>query len=160
MARTLTELELKLRELERELMSIGRRAVDPAPQEPRSPQPPPPVRPPPPMHQQPPMHPQSLAHPQSPVHQQPPVPSTPPFAPTQPAPTPGRLVDEAVERPERRYSMDAQQTAYGEIPATRDERETIDLAELLRFKQTMQDTLQGLIGEYSRLLSLRPPSGD
>jgi len=70
-------------------------------------------------------------------------------------------VDEAVEQgPERRYSMDAQETAFGEIPATRDEHDTIDVAELVRFKQTMQDTLQGLIGEYSRLLSLRAPSRD
>ena len=52
--------------------------------------------------------------------------------------------------------MEAQETAFGEIPATKDERETIDLADLVRFKQEMQDTLQGLIDEYGRLLSLRP----
>jgi hypothetical protein len=128
-ARTLGELELKLRELERELTSIGRRASDPPPRAPLPPQ-----------------------HPVAPMQ--------PSAAPTAPA-TPGRLVDEALERqPERRYSMEAQETAFGEIPATRDERETIDLAELVRFKQTMQETLEGLIGQYSRLLSLRTPSGD
>lgn len=128
-AKTLGELELKLRELERELTSIGRRAAEPSP--------PPPV------------------------HPQPPTRPAPPMARAQPAAKPGRLVDEAVERYAKlRYSMDAQETAFGEIPATRDERDTIDLAELVRFKQTMQDTLEGLIGEYSRLLSLRPPAGD
>ncbi|MGH2879822.1 MAG: hypothetical protein ACRDK4_09495 [Solirubrobacteraceae bacterium] len=112
-ARTLGELELKLRELERELTSIGRRATEPPPRAPLPPQ------------------------------------------------TPTRLVDEALEhQPERRYSMESQETAFGEIPATRDEHETIDLAELVRFKHTMQETLEGLIGEYSRLLSLRAPSGD
>jgi hypothetical protein len=137
-AKTLAELELKLRELERELTSIGRRSAEPPP----VPPPAPPFRPTP------------------PVHPQPPPPSTPP-PPMPPAATSGRIVDEAVERqPERRYSMEAQETAFGEIPATRDEHDTIDLTELVRFKQTMQDTLQGLIGEYSRLLSLRPPSRD
>ncbi|HEU0249548.1 MAG TPA: hypothetical protein VFR48_02380 [Solirubrobacteraceae bacterium] len=127
-ARTLGELELKLRELERELTSIGRRASDPPPRAPLPPQ----------------QH------------------SSPPPPPVQPAmPAPGRIVDEALEfQSERRYSMEAQETAFGEIPATKDERETIDLAELVRFKHTMQETLEGLIGEYSRLLSLRAPSGD
>lgn len=128
-ARTLGELELKLRELERELTSIGRRASDPPPRAPLPPQ-----------------HP--LAPPQ-------------PGAATTPTARAARLVDEALERqPERRYSMEAQETAFGEIPATKDEHQTIDLAELVRFKHTMQETLEGLIGEYSRLLSLRPPSGD
>jgi hypothetical protein len=127
-ARTLGELELKLRELERELTSIGRRATEPPPRAPLWPQ-----------------------HPAAP----------PRHAASPTAPASGRLVDEALERqPERRYSMEAQETAFGEIPATRDQHETIDLAELVRFKQTMQETLQGLIGEYNRLLSLRPPSGD
>jgi hypothetical protein len=124
-AKTLAELELKLRELERELMSIGRRATEPSP-------PPPP-------------------------------PSTPPeFQRTAraPAPPPSRLVDEAVEtHAEQRYSLDTQETAFGEIPASKDERETIELGELVRFKEEMQQTLQGLIDEYSRLLSLRPRSG-
>jgi hypothetical protein len=134
-ARTLGELELKLRELERELTSIGRRASDPPPRAPLPPQ-----------------HPVMPQHPVAPLQ--------PSAAPTPTAP-PGRLVDEALERqPERRYSMEAQETAFGEIPATKDERETIDLAELVRFKHTMQETLEGLIGEYSRLLSLRAPSGD
>ncbi len=52
--------------------------------------------------------------------------------------------------------MDAQETAFGEIPATRDARETIDLAELVRFRDKLQGTLQELIDEYSRLLSLGP----
>jgi hypothetical protein len=65
------------------------------------------------------------------------------------------LVDEAVEQ---RFSMEARETVYGEIPATKDERQTIDLAELVRFRDTMRRTLDGLVEEYSRLLSLQPPS--
>jgi hypothetical protein len=65
------------------------------------------------------------------------------------------LVDEAVEQ---RFSMEARETVYGEIPATKDERQTIELAELVRFRETMRRTLDGLIEEYSRLLSLKPPS--
>ena len=128
-AKTLAELECKLRELERELMSIGRRTAEPQP--PRAPAPPAFQR----------------AEPAPP----------PPPSPPPPPPPPGRLVDEAVEtRTERRYSLDTQETAFGEIPAARDERETIELGELVRFKEEMQQTLQGLIDEYSRLLSLRP----
>lgn len=69
----------------------------------------------------------------------------------------GVLVDEAVEQ---RFSMEAQETVFGEIPATKDDRQSIDLADLVRFKEKMQATLQGLIDEYSQLLSLKPPSGD
>jgi hypothetical protein len=65
------------------------------------------------------------------------------------------LVDEAVEQ---RFSMEAQETVFGEIPATKDERRSIELEDLVRFKEQMQVTLQGLIDEYSRLLSLRPPT--
>lgn len=72
-----------------------------------------------------------------------------------PAPTAGILIDEAVER---RYSMEARETVFGEIPATKDERQSIDLADLVHFKAKMQATLQGLIDEYSELLSLKPPT--
>lgn len=68
---------------------------------------------------------------------------------------PGVLVDEAIEQ---RFSMDAQETVFGEIPATKDDRQSIELADLVRFKEKMQATLQGLIDEYSQLLSLRPPT--
>ena len=71
------------------------------------------------------------------------------------APASGILIDEAVER---RYSMEARETVFGEIPATKDERQSIELAELVRFKAKMQATLQGLIDEYSELLSLKPPT--
>jgi hypothetical protein len=141
-AKTLAELELKLRELERELASIGRRASEP---------PAPPPRPTAPSRPIPPIHPQTQSSP--------PPPAAPNWSPRPSAP--GRLVDEAVERePERRYSMEAQETAFGEIPATKDEREAIELSDLVRFKEEMQRTLQGLIDEYSRLLSLRPRSDD
>ncbi|HEY5261091.1 MAG TPA: hypothetical protein VIJ33_03185 [Solirubrobacteraceae bacterium] len=42
--------------------------------------------------------------------------------------------------------------------STPPERETIDVADLVRFKEKMQRTMDELIDEYSRLLSLRPPS--
>jgi hypothetical protein len=67
----------------------------------------------------------------------------------------GVLIDEAVER---RYSMEARETVFGEIPATKDVRQAIDLADLVRFRERMQITLQGLIDEYSQLLSLKPPT--
>lgn len=71
------------------------------------------------------------------------------------APSPPVLIDEAIER---RYSMEARETVFGEIPATKDERQSIDLADLVHFKAKMQATLQGLIDEYSELLSLKPPT--
>jgi hypothetical protein len=82
-------------------------------------------------------------------------PSPGPAATPEPGPSPGILIDEAVEQ---RYSMEARETVFGEIPATKDERQSIDLAELVRFKEKMQTTLQGLIDEYSELLSLKPPT--
>ncbi|MGA9875307.1 MAG: hypothetical protein WBQ21_05805 [Solirubrobacteraceae bacterium] len=42
--------------------------------------------------------------------------------------------------------------------STPPEREEIDVADLVRFKEKMQRTMDELIDEYSRLLSLRPPS--
>lgn len=75
----------------------------------------------------------------------------------------GVLVDEAAgQRVEsslqQRYRMESQETVFGEIPATKDDRESIELADLVRFKDKMQATLQGLIDEYSELLSLKPPA--
>lgn len=138
-AKTLGELELKLKELERELASIGQRQAE-------------------------------TGAPIPPL-QSAPLQSTPLMgdsAPLPPSSAPiGRLVDEALEPRaapesgstlEQRYSMEARETVYGEIPATKDRHETIDVAELVRFKETMQRTLQGLIDQYSRLLSLEPPS--
>lgn len=154
-AKTLAELELKLRELERELASIGRRAAEPAPP---TPEPPPAPRQPPPFRPQPPSLGTPPIHPRQPPAG-PPPPGPPPISPLPPpaTPPPGRLVDEAAGRlAERRYSMEAQETAFGEIPATRDEHGEIDLGELVMFREKMQHTLQGLIDEYSRLLSQRP----
>lgn len=86
----------------------------------------------------------------------PPATTTPAITPASDImPSSGMLVDEAVEQ---RFSMEARETVYGEIPATKDRRQSIDLADLVRFKEEMQSTLQGLIDEYSRLLSLQPPS--
>ncbi|HEX3692683.1 MAG TPA: hypothetical protein VHU13_05010 [Solirubrobacteraceae bacterium] len=140
-ARTLAELELKLRELERELTELGRQTAEPT---------------------------EAAASVTPPTTS---LPFAPPAGGQAPRPkplTPGRLVDEAAELPPPpaieatpasralRYSMEAQETAFGEIPATHDEQASIDLAELVRFRETLQQTLQGLIDEYSRLLSLRP----
>lgn len=135
-ARTLGELELKLRELERELTAIGQSQAQPGEH----------MAPPPPPHR----HAQAGA----------PVPPPPPLGGSA---TPaisdmtGRLVDEAIEQ---RFSMESRETVYGEIPATKDRHEAIDIADLVRFKETMQRTLQGLIDQYSRLLSIEPPSHD
>lgn len=84
-----------------------------------------------------------------------PSPASGPVEVPRQAPAAGILIDEAVER---RYSMEARETVFGEIPATKDERQSIDLAELVLFKAKMQATLQGLIDEYSDLLSLKPPT--
>ncbi len=133
-AQTLMALERKLADLERELTHVNRDSS----------------------------HPQDAGGRSSPVvtalgeaHQD--VPSAErndaPGASTGPAG--GVLIDEAVER---RYSMEARETVFGEIPATKDDRQSIDLGDLVRFKDKMQATLQGLIDEYSRLLSLKPPT--
>jgi hypothetical protein len=141
-AKTLGELEFKLRELERELTSIGQsqtQAGEPLAPAPGGPQT------------------SSIDRPPSPpIGEPPPPPVSPPPTPAAGEPM-GRLVDEAVEQ---RFSMEARETVYGEIPATKDRQEAIDLAELVRFKETMQRTLQSLIDQYSRLLSLEPPSHD
>jgi len=163
-ARTLGELELKLRELERELTSIGQRQAQAG--EPLGP---------------------ALSGPPTPLPGSPPPPGglrTGPAGTPPPPPIgapPGRLVDETIEshrafapeasieiRPafdpgeaiEQRFSMESRETVYGEIPATKDRHEAIEIAELVRFKETMQHTLQSLIDQYSRLLSIEPPSHD
>ena len=165
-ARTLAQLEQKLRELETELVSLGRQSVEGA--EPAAPGPThtfasptheplptpaqPPTSPPAPTRAPAPSHPYAAANPPMPPGEQ-----QPPAAPEQRSL--GRLVDEALEPPPgpvSRYSMEAQETAFGEIPATRDEQHSIELVELVRFRERMQRTLQELIDEYSRLLSLGP----
>jgi hypothetical protein len=130
-AQTLAALERKLAELERELMSIGREGVGAASQA----QPP-----------------SAQAQPTS-AHAQPPSAQAQPIS-AQAQPSTGVLVDEAVQQ---RFSMEARETVFGEIPATKDERQSIDLGDLVRFREKMQSTLQGLIDEYSSLLSLQPP---
>ncbi len=42
--------------------------------------------------------------------------------------------------------------------ATPTERQSVDIADLVEFKEKMQRTLDGLIAEYSRLLSPKPPA--
>jgi hypothetical protein len=42
--------------------------------------------------------------------------------------------------------------------ATPTERQSIDMADLVEFREKMQRTLDGLIAEYSRLLSPKPPA--
>jgi hypothetical protein len=42
--------------------------------------------------------------------------------------------------------------------ATPTERQSVDMADLVEFKEKMQRTLDGLIAEYSRLLSPKPPA--
>jgi hypothetical protein len=86
---------------------------------------------------------------------------------------------------ERNWTEEARETAYGEIPipppqahfsphepapphaspvphhpyaATPTERQSIEMAELVEFKEKMQRTLDELIAEYSRLLSPKPPA--
>jgi hypothetical protein len=167
-ARTLGELELKLRELERELAELGRQTVEPE------------------VEQEPVGSPVSMAPPGAATGASSRAPQ--PHSPEQrrqPPAAVGRLVDEAIEPPPAppiepppgrsaeppaapaavapssvaatlRYSMEAQETAFGEIPATHDARETIDLVELVGFRDKLQRTLQELIDEYSRLLSLGP----
>lgn len=141
-AHTLAELERKLAQLERELTSIGRRATPPAASPPASGGPDAGAAPPGPGSEATEMPPEAFHRGASPTPWTPPAPSV--------------LVDEAVEQ---RFSMEVRETPYGEIPAARDERRSIDLADLVRFRDRMQRTMNELIDEYSRLLSLRPPPG-
>ncbi|MGN6372728.1 MAG: hypothetical protein ACTHM1_07020 [Solirubrobacteraceae bacterium] len=134
-AQTLAALERKLSELERELGRVNQDGIDSHDSSPGPAAAPSPL-------------PDLAAAPEPPS-------SVETRAASGPAPSAGILIDEAVER---RYSMEARETVFGEIPATKDERQSIDLADLVRFKAKMQATLQGLIDEYSELLSLKPPT--
>jgi hypothetical protein len=76
----------------------------------------------------------------------------------------------------RDWTVEVRETAYGEIPMPPlappsapppphpphapppPEQRSIDVADLVRFKEKMQRTMDELIEEYSRLLSLKPPS--
>jgi hypothetical protein len=173
-AKTLGELELKLRELERELASIGAgsgpssepevRIVDEAiespsdapgaPQQAAAPPPPPPAPSPPPHSAGgPPVAPSRAApSPLPPPVAAPRVP--PPFSPppsTRPPAAPPAF--EPREAIEQRFSLEARETVYGEIPATKDRRETIDVDELVRFGETLKRTFGELIDRYTRLLA-------
>lgn len=134
-AQTLAALERKLSELERELDKVNQDGIGSQDSSPGLAAAPSPL-------------PDLAAAPEPSGSAEPPGASTP-------APGTGILIDEAVER---RYSMEARETVFGEIPATKDERQSIELADLVRFKAKMQATLQGLIDEYSELLSLKPPT--
>jgi hypothetical protein len=71
---------------------------------------------------------------------------------------------------ERDWTVEVRETAYGEIPAQPPpaphpphapplpEPQSIDVTDLVRFKEKMQHTMEELIDEYSELLSLKPPS--
>ena len=138
---TLAELERKLRELERELTSIGRR--DPPAAEPV----PPPASAPP---SQPPA-PQPPA-PQPPPPQPPPAQPTPPpiFSPISSQPS-GRLVDEAVERSEpleRVRPSDAQLASLAELRRFRDRLE--------RFARELATEYDALLGRVMTGLSTAP----
>jgi hypothetical protein len=177
-AKTLGELELKLAELERELTSIGRRQehsgesagrlVDEAIERER------PVQHMPPMQHTPPMQ-----H-MSPVEQGPRVQQGPPMEQERSA--------EPQEPAERDWTIQFRETTYADIPAyarevdetgratqagaagagegfarafqtpVQAERQSIDLAELVRFRDKLKGTMDELIDEYGRLLSLSPPS--
>jgi hypothetical protein len=121
---TLAELERKLRELEQELTSIGRRRAGtpadaaPSPPVPSPPAPSPPVP--------------------SPPAPSPPVPS-PPAAP----PSAGRLVDEAIEP--------APATAPAPV-VTPSEAQLASLAELRRFRDRLERAGRDLAAEYDALL--------
>ena len=43
-------------------------------------------------------------------------------------------------------------------PAAAEESHSLDLAELMRFREKLASTMDALIDEYSRLLSVEPPS--
>jgi len=71
----------------------------------------------------------------------------------------GRLIDEAVEQG-RPVEWEPPPEAFAREPQTpvQAERQSIDLAELVRFRDKLKGTMDELIDEYGRLLSLSPPS--
>ncbi len=78
--------------------------------------------------------------------------------------TPGKLIDEAVERELEPNAPPPAPPPHEHPPPAPPphehpphEHRSIEVADLVRFKETMQRTLQGLVDEYSRLLSLEPP---
>jgi hypothetical protein len=123
----------------------------PTPPAPGSPIPGPPIPPPAPTPQPPPTTPPGPPPPETPPG--PPRPSTPPDTPPSVAgpgmqafsPPPGSHFRSP-------YDLDPRQSAAVE------ESRSVDLAELVRFRDKLASTMDALIEEYSRLLSVEPPS--
>ncbi len=100
------------------------------------------------------------------------IPIPPPQAPdASQAPWPPVSASHHVPPPPR-FSATAQAHSSTHVPAppyappvphhpyaaTPTERQSVDIADLVEFKEKMQRTLDGLIAEYSRLLSPKPPA--
>ncbi|HEX4838163.1 MAG TPA: hypothetical protein VFV03_06540 [Solirubrobacteraceae bacterium] len=81
--------------------------------------------------------------------------------PTAPLDVPEKLIDEAVEGqldPESPQAEAPPPPPYTPHAPSPPEQQAIDVADLVRFKEKMERTMEELIDEYSRLLSLKPPS--
>lgn len=92
----------------------------------------------------------------------PPSPATPPAPPAAAAPpgTPPASIPPGIHPPSsppgsRQPSRHPPDPRY---PAAVEENQSIDLAELARFRDKLASTMDALIDEYSRLLSVEPPS--
>jgi hypothetical protein len=150
-AKTLGDLELKLAQLEHELTSIGRRETPTQATDPGTRQTEPSTR-------------QTTWQTSTPVER-----ASTPEATTSGG---GRLVDEAIESNPLQHGFVAEEIKPNplqhrfvaeEHPPLEpprpfsEERQSIDIADLVRFRDKLARTMDELIDEYSRLLSLQPP---
>jgi hypothetical protein len=133
--------------------AYGEIPTPPSPPTPTSPIPGPPIPPPAPTPQPPPTTPPG-----------PPVPTAPPGPPLPGAPGMGRGETQGVHRapsqPSQYPPPGLYQSAYPPDPrqtAAVEESLSVDLAALVRFRDKLASTMDGLIDEYSQMLSAEPP---
>jgi hypothetical protein len=87
----------------------------------------------------------------------PPLPPSQPPAPT-PQPPPSTPPGMRPASPSQDSPLQPSQRPDPRRPAAVEENQSIDLAELVRFRDKLARTMGELIDEYSRLLSQKPPS--
>jgi hypothetical protein len=78
--------------------------------------------------------------------------------PAKPLDIPGQLIDEAMESVEAKSPPVTPPPPVTPSPPVTEERASLDVVALVGFRDKLARTMDELIEEYSRLLSLKPPS--